>query len=152
MITLRRGAVAAALAFVTAGGIVAAPWSYAGQHLVVHALVTSANLVDNAPAGFGPGDLLTFAGPVVDDEGATIGRVDGQCTVTTAQGQAYCTPVVTLAGGQILLAGSRSITSLRGTLAVVGGTGRYHEATGDAQARDKDLTHSEGWFDVRLDT
>ena len=106
--------------------------------------------IDNAPAGFGIGDVLVFTGSILGDDGSTIGRVDGQCSVTDNAGQAYCTPVLSLPDGQILLAGSRSIVALQGHLAVVGGTGRYRTARGDAIAHDNDLTHSEGSFDVAL--
>lgn len=141
------GAAVMALAGTT---VAAAHAASADERRAYRVIVTQGNQIDNAPAGFGVGDVLVFSGPIIDEGGASIGRVDGQCTVTTNQGQAYCTPVLSLSEGQILLAGSRSVVELQGNLAIVGGTGRYRNARGDAIAHDDDLTHTKGSFELNL--
>ena len=82
------------------------------------------------------GDQITFTSGLVDSSGATVGRLDATCTVTSAgngqfQGaKGQCNGTATLSNGTLALnVGGKPFTDVT-TGAIVGGSGDYEGATG----------------------
>jgi hypothetical protein len=94
------------------------------------------NFVDTGPPGFSTGDLYVFSDRVfaASAPAQQIGTVDGRCVLIDPATLRYdCSTTGHLADGDIMTAGN--ITLAQGTtstLAVVGGTGAYAVARGDA--------------------
>src|SRR3954451_14750208 len=89
--------------------------------------------VDLPPGGPSLGDEFVTADDVVDGSGKTIGHTNGFCVLTSVvHGDYQCAQTVYLRNGSVELAiGARGGASVF-TLAVVGGTGQWVGARGEA--------------------
>jgi len=139
--------VAAAAVGVGAGGAsVAAQGASNDSHPLVLNLISRAtainNVVDTGPTGFSPGDLYVFSDRYFlaskpDDQ---IGSVDGRCVLIDPAAVRFdCSVTNTLTGteglaaGDIMAAGPLTLSQgSTSTFAIVGGTGPYRTARGDA--------------------
>ena len=101
---------------------------------------TQQTTVDLGTRGPGPGDQFIFSGDVFDHAGGTqVGHTAGLCTTLSGNdttGETMCTQTFLLDGGEITLQASGDTAALvRGEIvpmAIVGGTGIYSTARGDA--------------------
>jgi hypothetical protein len=91
----------------------------------------NAKLVDNAPTGNSPGDVLVFTERLLDRDGNVIGHDAATCT-RLFDVRSLCTGTYSLRGGEIMV--QLLQPGLGQTLtyeqAITGGTGRYARATG----------------------
>jgi hypothetical protein len=96
------------------------------------------HLVDNAPAGDSPGDVLLFTEQLLDSRGKRIGSDAASC-VRLFDKTSLCTAVYTLPRGTIMV--QLLQPGLTGTLtydqAITGGTGRYADARGTVTVAQK---------------
>jgi hypothetical protein len=100
------------------------------------------NFVDTGPSGFSPGDLYVFTDRyfLASAPNEQIGTVDGRCVlIDPAAFRFDCSTTSHLAGGGALEAGDvmaagtlNLVEGTTSTLAIVGGTGPYRTARGDA--------------------
>jgi hypothetical protein len=100
------------------------------------------NVVDVGPPGFSPGDLYVFSDQLFlqSEPNNQVGTVDGRCVLIDPAGFRFdCSVTTSFAGGGPLapgeVMGAGTLTLVRGTtstFAVVGGTGPYRIARGDA--------------------
>jgi hypothetical protein len=127
-------AIAAGCAAVAAA--VAAPFGPdAGMKtLTVVGRATSFTHVDNPPRNvFGQGDYVVYTGVGTGKRGGTG---TGQCTQQSKTGVKpvimFCTNTLSFAAGQIVLAGAVVDEAKRNVVAVIGGTGAYRGARGQA--------------------
>ncbi|MGH3135676.1 MAG: allene oxide cyclase barrel-like domain-containing protein [Gaiellaceae bacterium] len=99
---------------------------------------TSFTHVDNPPRNvFGQGDYVVYAGVETRARGTEpLGSAAGQCTQHSKTGAKkvtlFCTSTFTLAAGQIIIAGAVVDEAKRSVVAVIGGTGSYRGARGQA--------------------
>jgi len=148
---MRKKLVTAVIA-VTAVGLVAGGASLAAQgpsndnqplvlHLISRATAIN-NIVDTGPAGFSPGDLYVFSDRyfLASEPDEQIGSVDGRCVLIDPAAIRFdCSVTNTLTGagglpaGNIMAAGPLTLSQgSMSTFAIVGGTGTYRTARGDA--------------------
>ena len=127
--TLAMGAVAIAAPSDPAAGMTT---------LTLVGTATSFTHVDNPPRNvFGQGDYVVYTG-VGTRAGANkpLGTGAGQCTQHSKTGAKpvilFCTSTFSLAAGQIVLAGAVVDEAKRNVVAVIGGTGAYRRARGQA--------------------
>ena len=127
-------------AFAVVAAAIAAPSSPDGsmKTLTVVGKATSFTHVDNPPRNvFGQGDYVVYTG-VGTRAGGTerLGTGAGQCTQHSKTGAKpvilFCTSTFSLAAGQIVLAGAVVDEAKRSVVAVIGGTGAYRGARGQA--------------------
>ncbi len=106
--------------------------------LTVVERATTDAVTDLGASGDSAGDLLTFANEIFDAADAQkVGSDNGYC-VRTAVGQAWeCSWTLSLADGQITVAGP-FLDAGDSTLTVTGGTGRYVGARGEMQLHARD--------------
>lgn len=81
------------------------------------------------------GDQDAFNEPLSDQGDHLVGHSGGSCTVvsfTDGSGEANCAITLSLPGGEILLGGLQPLSPAPFTMAVIGGTGQYHDAGGQA--------------------
>ena len=131
--------VSAAASVVVAAAIAATSGSAAGtKTLTLVGTATSFTHVDNPPRNvFGQGDYVVYTG-VGTRAGSTkrLGTGAGQCTQHSKTGAKpvilFCTSTFSLAAGQIVLAGAVVDEAKRNVVAVIGGTGSYRGARGQA--------------------
>jgi len=91
------------------------------------------NYVDIGETGFTVGDLLVFQDDLLDKAGAAAGIQGGTCTITAFLPgglQTHCVGTASLSDGQISFQGLATDAPVK-LLAVTGGTGKYHAATGE---------------------
>src|SRR3712207_2275941 len=97
--------------------------------------------IDLGQRGPSLGDLFVFSGPLQNRSGAEVGRLDGQCTTTSAPGPSAeqrqlcivnATFENTTPGAEIGTQGVGRIEAEDVELAVTGGTGIYQNARGQA--------------------
>lgn len=124
----------AAIALITP---LTAPAAQADPGLVVvteHA--TTDTITDLHAHGDSAGDILTFANDVFDESNtAQVGSDQGAC-IRVVPGTSWdCRWTLILSDGQIMVQGPY-FDKADSTLAIVGGTGRYADASGDME-----LTH-----------
>ena len=101
---------------------------------------TQQTTVDLATRGPGPGDQFIFSGDMFDHAGGTqVGHTAGLCTTLSGNdttGETMCTQTFFLDGGQITVQASGDtaalVTGETVPMAIVGGTGIYSTARGDA--------------------
>ncbi len=101
--------------------------------------------IDLGEEGPSVGDLYVFSGPLFDEsEEEELGRIDGQCTTTSAPGpgaeaRRLCVVNATFAeereGAEIDAQGVGRLEAEDVVLAVTGGTGNYRNARGVATFR-----------------
>jgi len=127
---------AATLAMVAAA-IAAPSGSTAGTTTITFVgKATSFTHVDNAPRNvFGQGDYVVYTG--VGMRGTKqLGTGTGQCTQHSKTGAKkvimFCTSTFSLAAGQVIVAGAVVDEAKRSVVAVIGGTGSYRGARGQA--------------------
>ena len=96
--------------------------------------------IDLGRRGPSLGDLFVFSGPLQNRSGAQVGRIDGQCTTTSAPGPSaeqrqLCIVNTTFEnrnGAEIDTQGVGRVEAEDVVLAVTGGTGFYRNARGQA--------------------
>lgn len=96
--------------------------------------------IDLGQGGPSLGDLFVFSGPLQNETGAEVGRLDGQCTTTSAPGPSaeqrqLCIVNATFEnrnGAEIDAQGVGRVEAEDVVLAVTGGTGIYQNARGQA--------------------
>ncbi|MEU8591614.1 hypothetical protein AB0C59_32175 [Streptomyces sp. NPDC048664] len=146
----RRGALCCA-PLASAAAPAASPVTMTGGEEVIHltAMTTQVTPVDVPPAGPSQGDELIVAGNVLHN-GVMVGTYDETCTTTRTGGDdsstVQCVVTLTLPRGSITVQGVFPITSTGPgdiTLAITGGTGRYHAARGDVHAMNTGPTETE---------
>lgn len=119
-------------------GWVGASASSSGAHrheIGVRIAVTSAFFVDNDPSGASGGDLFGSTGDM-RRHGRKIGTYSSACTAVSASaGQCQAT-LAWKRGGRLQLSGHFELGKHRNRLAIVGGTGRFRGAGGDAVIQD----------------
>ena len=99
---------------------------------------TSFTHVDNPPKSvFGQGDYVVYTGVGTRPQGTErLGTGTGQCTQHSKTGAKrvimFCMSTFSLAAGQIILAGAVVDEAKRNVVAVIGGTGSYRGARGQA--------------------
>jgi hypothetical protein len=91
--------------------------------------------VDNPPKDFSAGDFFVFSEPEFDTDGNRVGRSVGSATVIKAfkrDGLVQFNVSLQLTGGDIEVQSAARFGQLDSghRLAIIGGTGRYHDATG----------------------
>ena len=118
---------AAAMAIVTSSGADAGTGP--AQIKITNTLVQSAFVNVGSPAR-GPGDQEIYAGRLYNRRITTkpIGRSEQQCTYSFS-GVRNCRGTFTLTKGKLMVGGTLRFTELY-QLAVLGGTGLYHNARG----------------------
>lgn len=90
------------------------------------------HLIDVGSKGFGPGDYTVFSERLYDRSGKLIGRDDSTCLYFTADGPATCSGTFRIFGrGTIEIQGAVPFR-LPFVFSVVGGTGAYQNARGEA--------------------
>lgn len=118
--------------------------------VVEHA--TTDTVADVAPEGDSIGDVLGFANDVFDAANQNkVGTDNGYC-VRTAVGSAWeCEWTLTLADGQINATGP-FLDAGDSTLAIVGGTGAYSQASGEMRLHSRNANGSEYDFTYTIHT
>jgi len=138
---MRRAILTAGAAFMLGallgpGGAVASSGA-GGTTLVLQANFKQGALVDAGESGFGAGDQQVVAGTLTRD-GNVVGRFGFICEFLTGGGKAQeqCAGTGRLANGTITVSGFSRMDQNDHTWAVVGGTGRFSDATGQALIHD----------------
>lgn len=132
---MKRALLPALLAGLAAPALAAEP-----LHVIEHATSDATAHVgkgeDNA------GDILTFANEVFDAaDKAKVGTDQGYC-LRIVPGKAFeCTWTLTLAGGQIMVAGP-FFDAADSVMAITGGTGKYAKARGEMKLHARDAKGS----------
>jgi hypothetical protein len=123
---------------IVAAAIAAPSGSAAGMTtLTFVGKATSFTHVDNPPKNvFGQGDYVVYTGVGTSPQGERLGTGTGQCTQQSKTGAKkvimFCTSTFSLAAGQIILVGAVVDEAKRNVVAVIGGTGSYRGARGQA--------------------
>jgi hypothetical protein len=137
---------AAAVGLAIGGASLAAQGPSNNSQPLVLSLISRAtainNLVDTGPAGFSPGDLYVFSDRyfLASAPDEPVGSVDGRCVLIDPAAVRFDCSFTNalngaggLAAGDIMAAGSLTLTQgSASTFAIVGGTGPYRAARGDA--------------------
>jgi hypothetical protein len=99
--------------------------------------------LDLGEPGFGPGDQFVFRGKLVWlGSGKRVGTSGGSCTIVAlfdTKADAHCNATLRLSDGQISLQAFVTFSEEGGGpahVAVVGGTGKYRNAHGEAELVD----------------
>ena len=112
-------------------GASASPSGAHRQVVIVRAVSTHGYFVDNDPSGQSGGDLFGAAGEL-RHHGQKVGRFSSACTlVPPVGGQCQGTFGLRHQGG-VQIAGNIRPQSTHNRVAVVGGTGRFRKARGEA--------------------
>src|SRR4051794_6631387 len=96
--------------------------------------VTNAKLVDAAPEGLSPGDILVFTEDLSDKTGAVVGHDAAYC-VQLFDATALCSGVYSLKGGHVMVQLLQPGPIGTYTQSITGGTGRFARATGTVTVR-----------------
>lgn len=91
--------------------------------------IDQVQLVDNAPAGDSPGDLLMFTEKLLDSRGKRIGSDAASC-VRMFDATSLCTGTYTLPGGRVMVQLLQPGPTGTYDQAITGGTGRFARARG----------------------
>ena len=143
---LTRAVVAVAAIGLVIGGVSLAAQGPANgsQPRVIHLISRATainNIVDTGPPGFSPGDLYVFSDRyfLASEPNEQVGSVDGRCVlIDPAAARFDCSFTNTLTGGglaagDVMAAGPLTLSQgSTSTVAIVGGTGPYRTARGDA--------------------
>lgn len=132
--------VAVAVAVVAVASALAAPSGSAARLTTIgfDVKATSFTHVDNPPKNvFGQGDYVVYTAietgtPVTERRGTTTGQCTQSSKAGTTPAIMFCTIAVSFARGQIVLAGTVVDGAKRNVVPVVGGTGAYRGARGQA--------------------
>jgi hypothetical protein len=139
---------AAAAAAITAGLLLgpAALASSSGRSTTIHvtAHFVHASLEDTAPSGPSAGDRQLVVGALTQG-GSKVGRFGFECDLLNGGQNAVeeCSATGRLWGGSITLEGASTLSSDTHRWAVVGGTGIYRDATGQARIHDVNQSTSD---------
>lgn len=111
---------------------------------------TSDAVTDTGAKDDSAGDILTFANELYDQDNKTkVGSDNGYCFRTVAGKAWECAWTNMLEGGQVNVAGT-FIDGQDSVLAIVGGTGLYHNAHGEMKLHARDAKGSEYDFTFTL--
>lgn len=128
-----------AVAFATAGASLASQASAIAPSMTLNFIsrATAINdLVDIGPPGFTPGDLYVFSDRYFSTYAPDrqIGSADGRCVLIDPGTFRFdCSGTITLPDGDIMLAGTLMLVEGATSMgAIVGGTGVYRRARGEA--------------------
>jgi hypothetical protein len=113
-------------------GASASPTGKRAQREVVLARLVATNgyFVDNDPSGNSGGDLFGSSGDL-RREGEKVGRFTSACTLVPPGGQ--CQATLSLRGrGGVQIAGNVRLQGQHSRVAIVGGTGSFRTARGEA--------------------
>jgi hypothetical protein len=153
-------AVAGTAAWLLVAGLTDQPAAASGRPVSAQPGVTSLRLVarqdvfqfiDNAPSGDSAGDLVVTSDKVYDHSDRTqLGR-DHIIGVETVPGKSIAlTATLSLVRGEITLQGITDEQNNRPfSLAITGGTGAYHDATGVARVSPVSRTRSQMTLTIR---
>ena len=111
------------------------------MHLVVPAESQKVRMFDQHGNGLRMGDRATARGPLTDPEGARVGTAYADCVVhrhmlRSDRGLWTCTYILDLADGDLTVKGLDPRGPGEYQMAVLGGTGAYANAAGDATFTD----------------
>jgi hypothetical protein len=114
------------------------------------AVVDSANVVDNDPAGNSLGDLLVATQKLYKDDSMSrqIGTDQFYCVRTQADAASagLCTGIFYLKGGQITITGPESLGIH--SLAITGGTGKWRGVRGEVVLNSENAVSDQMTFHV----
>ena len=95
-------------------------------------VLTAVDSVDNGAAGDSAGDMTIFKFTVFNRRGGRrTGAGHGYCVRTQAGAASDCTANTSLPGGRIVIAWEEHDGQRVSRAAIVGGTGRYKDISGD---------------------
>jgi hypothetical protein len=143
---MRKAILAAGAAAAITVGALFGPAAFASStsrsttiHVTAH--FVHASLQDADPAGPSAGDRQLVVG-TLSQGGSKVGRFGFECDLLSGGSNAVeeCSATGQLAGGSITLEGASRLASNTHTWAVVGGTGTYRNATGQALLHDLNET------------
>jgi hypothetical protein len=120
------------------------------QRIHVIELPTQQTFTDLNAHGFSQGDLFVSANNLVDprNHARVVGHEDDTCTVMSASlGRLECTGTAFFAGGSVMIHGP-FIEGHTTRLAVIGGTGRYRNARGQAVITDLGQARSDNTYQL----
>jgi len=132
-----------ATAGVTAAGLVAtgvvsgqAASARTAHTLIAHEKFTKTFMQDVGEKGVSMGDRLVFTSEVRDLKGGQLGIGVGDCVLLSgtsdSDGQYNCLQTYHLVGGDFMTSGIFDFAQKINKWAIMGGTGRYRAATGEA--------------------
>jgi len=102
----------------------------------VRSVATTGFYVDNDPSGNSGGDLFGSTGDL-QHAGRKVGTLSSACTAAS-QTHAQCqVTFIWNTGDRIQLAGDILVSDSQNRIAIIGGTGRYKTARGDATLTSK---------------
>jgi hypothetical protein len=105
------------------------------QVIYVRLVATSGWNVDNNPSGPSGGDLFGSEGNLVRSGRGQVGTYRSACTASSAE-RAQCQATLVWRNGKRLqIAGDYELQGSENQLAIVGGTGKYRKARGEAIVR-----------------
>jgi len=113
--------------------------SSGGSASTIHLVEKDAGFtdVDLGDKGEGPGDEEIFTQDLFDTSGHAVGHAAGVCVVVSESAvQCHATDVIN--GDQLLVAGLIDFDDSGFTVAIVGGTGRFHRARGEEVIKESD--------------
>src|SRR5882724_9409703 len=128
----------AAAAGVVATGVISgqAASAHTGHTLIAHEKFTKTFMQDVGEKGVSMGDRLVFTSEVRDLKGGQLGIGVGDCVrlsgTSDSDGQYNCLQTYHLAGGDFMTSGIFDFAQKINKWAIMGGTGRYRAATGEA--------------------
>lgn len=125
-------------------------WAAGPEQINLVERATTDAVLDTGAQGDSAGDILTFANELFDEANAAkVGDNNGWC-IRTVVGKAWeCFWTLTLAGGQITVAGP-FLDGKDSVLAVTGGTGEYSNTRGDMQLHARNAEGTEYDFKYSL--
>jgi len=128
----------AAAAGVVATGVISgqAASAHTGHTLIAHEKFTKTFMQDVGEKGVSMGDRLVFTSEVRDLKGGQLGIGVGDCVrlsgTSDSDGQYNCLQTYHLAGGDFMTSGIFAFAQKINKWAIMGGTGRYRAAAGEA--------------------
>lgn len=129
---IKKAATLATVALVTLGAAASASATKVHKELrYVRIVVENGFYVDNDPSGNSGGDLFGSTGNLTHN-GAKVGTFSSTCTASSAE-QAQCgATFLWSSGDRLQAAGDIRMQEIKNHLSIVGGTGKYKKARGDA--------------------
>ena len=125
-------AAAGSAVVLTAGAATAGPGADGATIRVTEKIVAFTE-VDAGPDGLSQGDSFVYRSDLLAG-GKKVGRGGGECVsirpAAGGLGLTNCDSALELDGGQIAFTGLFDFTGKRGSLPVIGGTGRFRDAAG----------------------